>query len=103
MFLLGNYSTPYPSKKEIEAILKAGDGKVLAREPNPESIPDKERTVPFYCDPSSALANCSHFIIYQEGAVEPQLKYDMAHIKSLPLSWLFSCIDNFEIVLPVRE
>nr|XP_045615700.1 BRCA1-associated RING domain protein 1-like [Procambarus clarkii] len=102
MFLWGNFCEPYPNKKGLEAIIKAGGGTVLVREPNPESISEKEQTVPFYSDENSVLNSCSHYIIYQDGVVEPQLKYDMAHIKSLPLSWLFSCIDNFELVPPFK-
>jgi hypothetical protein len=29
---------------------------------------------------------------------EPALKYNMAHVKSLPAAWLFECFHNFEIV-----
>lgn len=102
MFLWGNFCNPYPSKKDVEALIKAGGGIVLAREPNPEGISEKEKTVPFYSDAEGLLSHCSHYIIYQEGSCEPQLKYDMAHIKSLPLSWLFSCVDHFHLVPPFK-
>ncbi|XP_071550179.1 BRCA1-associated RING domain protein 1-like isoform X2 [Panulirus ornatus] len=102
MFILGNLSEPYPNKRDIEALIKAGGGTVLAREPNPESISEKERTVPFHSSPEGVLACCSHFIIYQEGISEPQLKYDMAHIKSLPLNWLLSCVDHYQLVPPFK-
>ncbi|XP_042873092.1 BRCA1-associated RING domain protein 1-like [Penaeus japonicus] len=102
VFLWGNFREPNPSKKEMEGLIKAGGGVILAREPNPESIPDKEQTVPYHSDPNGPLATCSHYIIYQEGSVEPQLKYDMAHIKSLPLSWLIDCVDHFQLVPPYK-
>ncbi|KAG7154851.1 BRCA1-associated RING domain protein 1-like 2 [Homarus americanus] len=100
MFLWGNFSDPYPSRKELETLIKAGGGIVLAREPNPESIPEKEQTVPFHSNVDDPLGNCSHYILYQEGNSEPQIKYDMAHIKSLPLIWLYSCIERFQLLPP---
>ncbi|XP_037785057.1 BRCA1-associated RING domain protein 1-like [Penaeus monodon] len=102
MFLWGNFREPNPSKKEVEGLIKAGGGVILAREPNPESIPEKEQTVPYHSTPDGPLATCSHYIIYQEGSVEPQLKYDMTHIKSLPLSWLIDCVDHFLLVPPYK-
>ncbi len=64
---------------------------------------DKNRGVPYHAS-STSLANCSHFIIYQEGSAdsEPLLKYNMQHIRSLPAAWLFECIDNFKIAEPFR-
>ena len=99
IYLLGAFNETIPNKKEIEGLIKAADGIVLFREPNPESIPDKEKTVPFHTDSDKQLSKCSHYLIYQEGLCEPQLKYDMAHIKSLPFSWLINCIENFRISL----
>ena len=38
-------------------------------------------------------------MLFQEGGPkEPELKYNMSHVKSLPAAWLFECINNFEIV-----
>lgn len=86
---------PHLNKKEVESLVRGGGGVVLAREPNPESIPESESTVPYHAPSDSPIACCSHFIIYAEGNSEPELKYNMAHVKSLPLSWLLASIDNF--------
>ncbi|XP_076034385.1 BRCA1-associated RING domain protein 1-like [Oratosquilla oratoria] len=102
VYLYGSFRPPYPSKKELEALIRAGGGIVLAREPNPESIPDIEKTVPFHTNPTGPLSGCSHYIIYQEGSSEPRLKYDMTHIKSLPMSWLTESLDHFELVSPFK-
>ena len=75
---------------------------MVAREPNPESIPEKESTVPFHADPESHLGKCSHVLIYESGPYEPQLKYDMTHVKSLPLTWLIECINKFTLVSPEK-
>ena len=90
-----------PSKKDIEGLIKAGDGVVLQREPNPESL--ENTTVPFHVtDAENPLWTCSHYVIYQEGPYEPQLKYDMVHIKSLPLSWLLNCANHFSLLNPKK-
>ncbi|CAL4062939.1 unnamed protein product, partial [Meganyctiphanes norvegica] len=100
MYLYGTFRQPYPSKKEMETVIRAGGGVVLAREPNAEDIPQMEQTVPFYAAAGSPLSECSHYIIYQEGSLEPQLKYTMKHIKSLPLVWIMSCIDHYKLIDP---
>uniref|UniRef100_A0A6A7G1V7 BRCA1-associated RING domain protein 1-like n=3 Tax=Hirondellea gigas TaxID=1518452 RepID=A0A6A7G1V7_9CRUS len=101
VFMHGNFSSNCPSKRDLEGLIKAGGGKLLLREPNPESIPKGEQTVPFHVSSSSPLARCSHYIIYQEGGDSiPKMKYDMAHIKTLPLTWLIDCIDHFQLLPP---
>lgn len=90
-------------KRELEGLVKAGGGTVLAREPNPEAIAEEERKVPFHTPTDSPLALCSHYIIYSNTpAQHPQIKYDMSHIKSLPLAWLYGCVDSFQLVPPVK-
>ena len=101
VYLHGQFGRNSPSRRELEVLVKAGGGKLLLREPNAETIPPSERTVPFHATLHSPLAHCSHYIIYQEGSEsEPKLKYDMAHIKSLPLTWLIDCIDHFQLLPP---
>lgn len=97
-YLEGTFGHPYPSKDEIEKILRSGGANVLKRVPNPESIPEKENTVGFHARPDSSLAKCSHIIVYQEGPKEPDLKYNMKHIKSLPAAWLFETINNYDVI-----
>lgn len=102
IYLHGNFvSDNCPSKRDLEGLVKAGSGKLLLREPHPENIPAAEQTVPYHAAPNSALSRCSHYIVYLEGSdTEPKLKYDMAHIKSLPLTWLIDCIDHFSLLPP---
>lgn len=102
MYFCGSFGDILPSKKELEALVRAGDGMPLQREPNPEAIEESEQTVPFYAAADGPLSRCSHFCIYAEGLSEPQLKYDMTHVKSLPLSWLYDCIDQWVLVPPSR-
>jgi hypothetical protein len=102
IFLKGLFDKPYPSKMELTNLLKSGGATILRREPDPESIPPEEQRLPYHVEPESALSKCSHFIIYQEGAKEPILKYDMSHCKSLPLAWLLECIKNFALIRPFK-
>jgi hypothetical protein len=84
----------------LSQIVRLAGGQVLSRSPDPEDIPKSECTVPFHVQLNSPLAKCSHYIIYQQGAREPQMKYNMNHIKTLPHSWLLACIENFKLIDP---
>jgi len=101
IYLQGDFNNPYPQKKQLTEILTKGGAVVLKREPDPESIPAGEKKRPYHANTGNPLANCSHYIVYQEGSKsEPELKYQMSHIKSLPAAWLFECIHNFQLIDP---
>ena len=72
---------------------------MLKRSPDPESLA-LEHTVPYHAVENSSIANTSHYIIYQTGKGEPRLKYNMLHVKSLPIDWLIVSIVNFKLVPP---
>jgi len=80
-------------------LIKYGGGVLLSREPRPEDIPEKERTVPYHTTHRSDLEHTSHYIIYGE-AKAPALKYNMLHIKTLSVEWLVGCIANFKLLDP---
>ncbi|KAJ8881123.1 hypothetical protein PR048_017596 [Dryococelus australis] len=89
------------SKVELVTLIGSGDGVLLGREPDPEAIPPSQCMVPYHIVPGSPLANCSHYLVYQPGGRgEPRLKYNMAHIKSLPITWLLACVQTFSLVQP---
>ncbi|XP_066940005.1 BRCA1-associated RING domain protein 1-like isoform X2 [Macrobrachium rosenbergii] len=102
IFLWGNFKESFRNKKVLECLVKAGNGIVLGREPNPESTAGM-RTVPYHTQPNDTLGSCSHVILYQEGSVEPQIKYNMEHIKTLPVSWFVNCIEAFTILTPTKQ
>jgi hypothetical protein len=89
------------TKADVVTLIRSGNGLVLSREPDPESIPSGECTVPYHAAHNSSLAKCSHYIIYRTGKNEPKLKYNMAHIKSLSDQWLFDCMESFSLREPV--
>ena len=105
IYLLGQFKKdPYWPKYDIMNLLKSGGATILKREPDPEGIPPDEMKIPYHVGygSTSQLSQCAHFIIYQEGPkeTEPEMKYNMDHIKSLPMAWLVECIKCFSMVDP---
>ncbi|XP_071440382.1 uncharacterized protein [Hetaerina americana] len=103
-------------KDDIANLVALGNGHYHSREPDPESIPLHEKTVPFYAnnfvseltglEKDHPLKNCSHVILYhlddhksvtQRGSF---IKYNMAHFKSLPVAWFVGCIESFTLLDP---
>lgn len=103
-FYLHNFNTKYEISKSIvltkailtKLITDAG-GVVLRRVPNPESIPDAEKLVPYHAKKDGKLVNCSHYIIFKD-VYEPM--YNMSHFKALPIGWLIECIEKYELCEP---
>jgi len=94
-FLSGTFEPPCFTKAEMQTMVKMAGGKVITREPDPEFIPSQEDTVPHHALISSSIASTSHVILYMAGGKrEPMIKYNMKHVKTLPVSWLLSCITN---------
>lgn len=91
-------------KDDLIRLVKAGEGTVLTREPNPEDLKDMMQAIPFHIanDSSHPLYKCTHYIIYMPGKDEPRIKYKMPHIKSLPLIWLIECIEKFTLINPAH-
>jgi len=100
-YLSGTFEPPCLTKVELMNIVKMAGGKIIAREPDPEFIPSQEDTVPHHALTSSSMAATSHVILYMRGGKrEPMIKYNMKHVKTLPVSWLISCITSGCVVDP---
>ena len=84
----------------MSSLVRLCGGKLVSREPDPEGIPAEEVSVPHHAPSQSSLTGTSHIILYREGEGEPQLKYNMKHIKTLPVSWIVNCINSGAIVEP---
>lgn len=103
-FYFHNFNIKHESSKTIvltkqilaKLVTDAG-GLVLRRVPNPESIPDSEKLVPYHAKKDGKLVNCSHYIIFKD-MYEPM--YNMQHLKALPVGWLIECIEKYELCEP---
>ncbi|XP_059044805.1 BRCA1-associated RING domain protein 1-like [Achroia grisella] len=102
---LHNFNTKYEITKSIvvtkailtKLITDAG-GIVLRRVPNPESIPESEKLIPYHAKKDGKLSNCSHYIIFKD-VYEPM--YNMKHLKALPVGWLIECFEKYELCEPI--
>jgi len=102
-YLFGTFDPPCFSKAELQNLVKMAGGKIVAREPDPEFIPSQEDTVPHHALTSSSMASTSHVILYMRGGKkEPMIKYNMKHMKTLPVSWLLSCITSGCVLDPAE-
>ncbi|XP_013145469.1 PREDICTED: BRCA1-associated RING domain protein 1-like [Papilio polytes] len=103
-FYFHNFNTNYEISKTLilnktvlsKLITEAG-GVVLRRIPNPESIPETEKLVPYHARKGGKLEICSHYIIFKD-MYEPM--YNMKHLKALPIGWLLECIEKYELCEP---
>ncbi|CAG5036956.1 unnamed protein product [Parnassius apollo] len=103
-FYLHNFITNYEISKSIilnktilSKLISDADGIVLRRVPNPESIPEAEKLVPYHAKKGGKLYMCSHYIIFKD-MYEPM--YNMKHIKALPVGWIIECIEKYELCEP---
>ena len=92
--------SPGLSREDLTSLVKLCGGKLVTREPDPEWIPAEEVSVPHHAPSQSSMAGTSHIILYREGEGEPQLKYNMKHVKTLPVSWLLHCVRTTSLVDP---
>ncbi|XP_076652031.1 BRCA1-associated RING domain protein 1 isoform X2 [Halictus rubicundus] len=106
-FALQPKSTYYVNEMQLtrdglERLVENGKGTILKRQPDPEEVKTKGIIIPFHIANNSShpLYKCTHYIIYVPGKDEPRVKYNMSHIKSLPLLWLIECIEKFTLVNP---
>ncbi|XP_043665095.1 BRCA1-associated RING domain protein 1-like isoform X2 [Vespula pensylvanica] len=90
------------TKEKVIKLIKAGDGIILNREPNPEDIKNLKQYIPFHVahNPHHPLYKCTHYIIYPAETSEPLIIYNMPHLRSLPLLWLIESIEKFTLLNP---
>lgn len=103
-FYLHNFTAEYEiskclivTKSVLAKLITDAGGVVLRRVPNPESIPEQEKLVPYHALKGGKLFNCSHYIIFKD-MYEPM--YNMQHLKALPVGWLIDCMERYELCDP---
>ena len=68
---------------------------------DPEWIPEAEMSIPHHAEAGAAMAKTSHVLVYQDKEADRILmKYNMKHIKTLPLSWLVKCLRQYTLLDP---
>ena len=97
---ISSSSSPGLSREDLSSLVRLCGGKLVSREPDPEWIPAEEVSVPHHAPSQSSMAGTSHVILYRQGEGEPELKYNMKHVKTLPLSWLLNCVRTTSLVDP---
>lgn len=90
------------SKTALATLVSEGGGTVLKREPNPSDINENVVPIQIANEPNHSLYRCTHYIIYTPARNEQRVRYNMKHIKSLPVVWLIECIEKFALLDPVQ-
>ena len=94
-YLTGTFRSDL-KREHVTELIKMCGGQLVKREPDPEWIPPEEISCPHHAQQSSTFASTSHIILYDDSR-EPLLKYNMAHIKTLPLSWLVDSVKKCKL------
>ncbi|XP_037071948.1 uncharacterized protein LOC119093148 [Pollicipes pollicipes] len=63
------------------------------------AVPPAEKTVPYHVAPGSPLYRTSHLVLFEQA---PAMQYDMEHVKSLPLAWLWLSLETHALADPLR-
>lgn len=96
-FFHGKFNYPTPSREELASLVKSGGGTILTREPRLYSLDDYPYTIPFHALPSSGLADCAIFVIYDDTCPEPP-HVEAQRMTCLPVSWLLDSIASFSLL-----
>jgi len=100
-YMTGGFDSQVISKAELVKLINLAGGRSINREPDAENLPEAERTVAHHADADTSLVSTSHVILYQQGNKrEPQMKYKMPHIKTLPVLWLRQSIFSHALLSP---
>lgn len=89
------YLKKISDEANIKTLVTLSGAKLLVREPNPEH--SQTNNFMFHCKPGHLMECTSTLILYEAGNREPTLKYNMKHIKSVPVQWFLDCIQTFSI------
>lgn len=84
------------SKNTLQALITLSGAHFLCREPDPDGTCLEETVMVHIKNPESPLYHTTHIILYPDGKTQ-ELKYNMKHVKSLPVSWFLKCLQTFTI------
>lgn len=80
---------------DLKTLIEAGGGKILKREPTPNSVHSKCSA--YHLQNHSNLKTCTNLIIFDERE-PPQLMYKMTELQHRSSRWLVETIINYKFV-----
>jgi len=97
-FLYGNFSSPLPTKSQLNDLLKFSGAQILSREPKHDSdIVQSCRKVPYHAAPDSPQYYVTYYIVY-----DPSQKYlprslNLGKVATVSASWVLDSLSQFRI------
>ncbi|XP_044222357.1 BRCA1-associated RING domain protein 1 [Thunnus albacares] len=100
-FLLGSFKMP--TKDELTKLLREGGGKLLSRQPKPDSdVTQTLSAAAYHALPGSDQALCTQYIIFDPQGPHKPAVVRRGKVWSAPSTWLIDCIAAF-CLLPVPD
>lgn len=84
------------SKQNLQELITLSGAQFLKREPDPDGSCLEDTVMVHIRNPKSPLFYTTHIVLYSDDTNQP-LKYNMKHVKSLPVSWFLKCLQTFSI------
>jgi len=95
-YLHGEFQLPTPPRDDLVRLVTLGGGIVLHREPTIDMINQSAVSVPYHAQPTSSLANCSHYVV---SADERDVTVVTGgRLSRVPPLWIMTCIAEFRLV-----
>lgn len=74
--------------------------KLSTRMPNPEMC--SSNILPYHCQNNKLMSKVSTIILYTSDS-DRMIKYNMEHIKALPISWFMEVAQKYKIFFPNND
>ncbi|XP_071102805.1 BRCA1-associated RING domain protein 1-like [Haliotis cracherodii] len=97
-YFYGTFHEPTPQKEDLQTLVKSAGGKIFSREPKLQNIDDYDQTVPYHAEATSALKDCSVFIIHDKRVSYPAIQSSRMCV--LPANWIMDSIASFRLCDP---
>ncbi|XP_046552122.1 BRCA1-associated RING domain protein 1-like isoform X2 [Haliotis rubra] len=97
-YFYGSFHEPTPHKEDLQTLVKSAGGKIISREPKLQNIDDYDQTVPYHAESTSALKDCSVFIIHDKRVSYPAI--NLSRMCVLPANWIMDSIASFRLCDP---
>uniref|UniRef100_A0A8C8SYP4 BRCA1-associated RING domain protein 1 n=1 Tax=Pelusios castaneus TaxID=367368 RepID=A0A8C8SYP4_9SAUR len=100
-YFLGTFN--HHQKDELMELVKAAGGKILIRQPKPDSdVTQTINTVAYHAEPGSDQSFCTQYVIYDVSSKYKPDKIRQGKVWTAPSSWLIDSVMSFQL-LPVTK